>query len=111
MWGAMGTPAATLREHATIALEPIGLQPRGRSGRVWIADRGWWLLNLEIQPSNRQRGVAYINIGEQHLWTPQDHLVFEEMERPLGGTTTVDLGGGVRAPGAGCSASVRARDR
>lgn len=66
-------------------LAPLGLVCKGRS-RTWIDDRGWWLVNVEFQPSSHQRG-CYLNVGEQHLWVVRKHLVFEGMERPLGPST------------------------
>src|SRR6266513_2483077 len=74
----------------TRALGPLGFKRKGRS-RIWLADRGWWLLVIEFQPSSSRRGATYLNVGEQHLWIECDHLVFEEHERPLGGTAVVDL--------------------
>jgi hypothetical protein len=65
-------------------LRALGVQQKGRS-RTWIGDRGWWLIVLEFQPSIRGSG-AYLNVGEQHLWSERDHLAFEEFERPLGGS-------------------------
>lgn len=88
----MANPADKLIAAAARAgLEPLGLVRKGRS-RSWIDDHGWWLLNVEFQPSNHAVG-CYINVGAQHLWAPRNHLCFEQMERPLGGSSFVSLNG------------------
>ncbi len=68
-------------------LAPLGLRRRGRS-RLWIDDHGWWTINVEFQASGFAKG-CYLNVGYQHLWVRRNHLVFEEPERPLGGSTFV----------------------
>lgn len=75
---------------ATVAeptLGALGLVRRGRS-RTWIDDHGWWLVNVEFQPSQRGNG-CYPTVGTQHLWVVRDHLTLENMERPLGPSTFV----------------------
>ena len=59
---------------------------------MWIDDHGWWLVNVEFQPSSWRIG-SYLNIGEQHLWCERDHFVFERHERPAGGTTFIEFTG------------------
>ena len=81
---------SALAAAARAALQPLGFERKGRS-RTWLADRGWWLLIIDFQPSSWQSDLAYLNLGEQHLWVERDHFVFEEPERPLGGAHTVDL--------------------
>ena len=83
--------SAIIAREAKEALSPLGLTRRGRS-RVWIDDRGWWLINVEFQPSDWGKG-CYLNVGHQHLWVKRDHLVFEDHERPLGGTSFVQFRG------------------
>lgn len=78
--------AAAKREFA-----PLGLARKGRS-RTWIDDHGWWLINVEFQPSSHAKG-CYLNVGEQHLWVMRDHLVLENVERPLGGSAFVTFDG------------------
>ena len=65
-----------------------------RSSRRWTADRGWWLINVEFQPSAYSVG-SYLNVGLQHLWIPRDHRVFEYSSRqPIDGYGQfVDLSG------------------
>lgn len=43
------------------ALKPLGLTQKGKS-RVWLDDHGWWLIQVEFQPSAWSRG-SYLNIG------------------------------------------------
>jgi hypothetical protein len=42
---------------------------------MWVADRGWWLHNVEFQPSGFTVG-SYLNVGLQHLWDVQDSRSF-----------------------------------
>jgi hypothetical protein len=67
----------------------MGLQRRGKS-RVWFDDRGWWLINVEFQPSSGREG-CYLNVGHQHLWVEWDHLIFLRADRPLGGSRFIEL--------------------
>ena len=43
------------------ALKPLGLYRKGKS-RVWYDDHGWWLIQVEFQPSAWFRG-SYLNVG------------------------------------------------
>lgn len=79
--------AATAKDR----LAPLGLIRNGRS-RTWVDDHGWWLINVEFQPSSHRSG-CYLNVGEQHLWVVRGHLCFENAERPLGGSTFVAFDG------------------
>ena len=74
---------------ARTALRPLGLQQKGRS-RLWIDDHGWWLVNVEFQPSSWCKG-SYLNVGEQHLWCERNYLVFERHERSAGGTAFIEF--------------------
>ena len=53
-------------------LTPIGVKQMTRSPRRWTADRGWWLINIEFQPSGYSVG-SYLNVGLQHLWIARDY--------------------------------------
>ncbi len=53
----------------------MGLVQRGRS-RLWIDDQGWWLINVEFQPSSWSRG-SYLNVGVQWLWHRSPTFSFE----------------------------------
>jgi hypothetical protein len=55
-------------------LRPLGLAQKGRS-RLWYDDNGWWLCNVEFQPSSFTRG-SYLNVGAQFLWDIRDYPVF-----------------------------------
>ena len=80
-----------IADAAKTALAPLGLVRKGRS-RTWIDDHGWWLINVEFQPSSYDKG-CYLNVGTQHLWVTRGYLCLDEMERPLGGTTFVTFTG------------------
>lgn len=80
-----------IADAAKTALAPLGLVRKGRS-RTWIDDHGWWLINVEFQTSSDAKG-CYLNVGTEHLWETRGYLCFDEMERPLGGTTFVTLTG------------------
>jgi hypothetical protein len=84
-----------MRDAGRSLLAPIGVQQMSRSPRLWTADRGWWLINVEFQPSGYSVG-SYLNVGLQHLWIPKDHRVFEYSSRqPIDGYGQfVDLSGG-----------------
>ncbi|MFC4148006.1 hypothetical protein ACFO0M_17260 [Micromonospora mangrovi] len=66
--------AAAARHH----LQPLGLHRRGAS-RVWLDDRGWWLVIVEFQPS-RSHGT-YLNVGPMWLWHERDHWSFDDGSR------------------------------
>lgn len=76
---------------ASDRLASVGLIRKGRS-RTWIDDHGWWLINVEFQPSSHAHG-CYLNIGVQHLWVVRNHLTFEGFERPLGASAFVTFDG------------------
>lgn len=80
-----------IADAAKTALAPLGLVFKGRS-RTWIDDHGWWLINVEFQPSSYATG-CYLNVGTQHLWVTRGYLCLDEMERPLGGSTFVTFTG------------------
>jgi hypothetical protein len=70
-----------MRDAGRRHLTPIGVQQVSRSARVWTADRGSWLINVEFQPSAHLVG-SYLNVGLQHLWIPKDYRVFEYGKPP-----------------------------
>jgi hypothetical protein len=74
-------------------LGDLGMCRRKSSPRLWWLDRGWWLINVEFQPSSWSVG-SYLNVGLQHLWAVCDHRTFEYSSRvPIGGRQFVDLVG------------------
>lgn len=77
-----------LNTGAREVLRPMGLVRRGRS-RTWWDDHGWWLINVEFQPSGFSKG-SYLNVGICWLWRaePKSYVSY-------------DLG--YRIPGAGGS--------
>jgi hypothetical protein len=83
-----------LRDAGRSHLKSIGLEQTSRSARLWTADRGWWLVNVEFQPSGYSVG-SYLNVGLQHLWIPRDYRVFEYSSRQQieGYRQFVDLSG------------------
>jgi hypothetical protein len=68
------TPVHTklLTAAAREVLRPMGLTQRGRS-RSWIDDHGWWLIQVEFQPSGFTKG-SYLNVGITWIW--DEHLGF-----------------------------------
>ena len=42
-------------------LKPLGLYRKGKS-RVWLDDHGWWVIQVEFQPSASSKG-SYLNVG------------------------------------------------
>jgi hypothetical protein len=68
-----------IRDAARRALSPLGFQQKGRS-RVWLADRGYWALVIEFQPSGFSKG-SYLNVCTSWLWHPGGGLPFNYFER------------------------------
>jgi hypothetical protein len=66
----------------------LGLRQRGRS-RVWIDDRGWWLISVEFQPSGWSKG-SYLNVGATWLWKEQDYISFDYGSRVEGFSQFID---------------------
>lgn len=63
-------PANLLLQHAAReVLRPLGLVQKGRS-RIWWDDHGWWVINVEFQPSGFGKG-SYLNVGIGWLWAPE----------------------------------------
>jgi hypothetical protein len=56
-------------------LGPLGLVQIGRS-RLWIDDRGWWVIVVEFQPSAFAKG-SFLNVGAMWLWYAKDHWSFD----------------------------------
>ena len=56
-------------------LAPLGIFQKGRS-RTWIDDRGWWIVNIEFQPSGFSKG-SYLNVGAMWLWHEKDYFTFD----------------------------------
>lgn len=57
------------------ALEPLGLKRKGAS-RIWIDDHGWWVIQVEFQPSASSKG-SYLNVGVSWLLYEKGHLTFD----------------------------------
>ena len=47
-------------------LTPVGGRRKGQS-RVWLIDHGYWLVQIEFQPSGWSKG-SYLNAGAHWLW-------------------------------------------
>ncbi len=56
-------------------LKKYGLFQKGQS-RTWIDDNGWFLIIIEFQPSNWDKGT-YLNVGINYLWAEKDYLSFD----------------------------------
>jgi hypothetical protein len=57
-----------LADVARDALRPLGFRRKGRS-RLWFEDRGWWVVLVEFQSSQWDRG-SYLNVAPMWLWKP-----------------------------------------
>lgn len=68
-----------IRDVARTALSPLGFQQKGRS-RVWFADRGFWILIVEFQPSGFGKG-SYLNIAAHWLWHTGNSWAFDYCHR------------------------------
>jgi hypothetical protein len=64
-----------LREAGREIFAPLGVRQIG-SGRHWVNDHGWWIVNVEFQPSGFAKGT-YLNVGAQWLWRPFPSFAFE----------------------------------
>lgn len=64
-----------IAEAAKEALAPLGIFQKGRS-RIWIDDRGWWIVVIEFQPSGFSKG-SYLNVGAMWLWHEKDYFTFD----------------------------------
>ena len=64
-----------IAEAAKETLEPLGIFQKGRS-RSWIDDRGWWIVNIEFQPSGSSKG-SYLNVAAMWLWDENDFFTFD----------------------------------
>lgn len=65
-----------LNKAAKDILRPLGLIQKGQS-RFWYDDHGWWLGNVEFQPSSWSKG-SYLNVGAMWLTYPSDFFSFHE---------------------------------
>ena len=72
-------PTKFLRAAGRAALAPLGISLLGR-GRNWVDDHGWWIVNIEFQPSGWSKG-SYLNVGVQWLWKPFPAHAFEYGDR------------------------------
>jgi hypothetical protein len=61
------------------ALQPLGFRRKGRS-RLWLQDRGWWLVVVEFQPSGWRKG-SYLNVAAHWLWSDNGFLSFDVCNR------------------------------
>ena len=71
-----------IRDAARRALSPLGFQQKGRS-RLWFADRGYWALLVEFQPSGFGKG-SYLNIAATWFWHPGGDWAFNYIRRASG---------------------------
>jgi hypothetical protein len=74
--------APSIMDHSKIiaqvakeTLAPLGIFQKGRS-RIWIDDRGWWVVHIEFQPSGFSKG-SYLNVGAMWLWHEKDYFTFD----------------------------------
>lgn len=64
-----------INQAAKTVLKKEGLFQKG-SSRIWIDDNGWYLIVVEFQPSNWERG-SYLNVGIHYLWDEKGYLSFD----------------------------------
>jgi hypothetical protein len=67
--------SSILTRVARDVLGGIGVRQKGRS-RLWIEDRGWWLIVVELQPSAWSQG-SYLNVAGMWLWQRADHFHYD----------------------------------
>ena len=60
---------------ARTILQSNGLFQKGQS-RTWIDDNGWFLIIVEIQPKDWNKG-AYLKVGIDYLWRNKNKLTME----------------------------------
>jgi hypothetical protein len=63
-----------IADAAKVALIPLGCRRVGRS-RTWISDQGYWVIQIEFQPSGWAKG-SYLNVGAAWLWYVRKGLPF-----------------------------------
>jgi hypothetical protein len=63
-----------IADTAKETLAPLGIAQKG--SRCWIDDRGWWIVNIEFQPSGFGKG-SYLNVGAMWLWHEKEHFTFD----------------------------------
>lgn len=64
-----------IKQAANLILKPNGLFQKGTS-RVWIDDNGWFLTQVEFQPSGWDRG-SYLNVGIYFPWRYDGSMGFD----------------------------------
>jgi hypothetical protein len=97
--------ARALRGAGRRHLADHGVRQASSRPRQWLRDGGWWLINIEFQPSGWSLG-SYLNVGLQHLWQRANHRYFGYSSRtPIAGIGQfVDLVGEEDAALAGADA-------
>ncbi|MCL1992794.1 MAG: hypothetical protein FWG66_07590 [Spirochaetes bacterium] len=60
---------------ATKLFKPHGIKRKGQS-RLFIDDNGWFIIIIEFQPHNYNRG-AFLNIGINFNWYLNDYFSFD----------------------------------
>lgn len=71
-----------LNQAAKEQLKPLGLTQKGQS-RIWLDDHGWWVTQVEFQPSGWSKG-SYLNVGVCWLWDGKEYLSFDVGNRVEG---------------------------
>lgn len=64
-----------INKAASEVLKPMGLFRKGQS-RIWIDDNDWFLIIVEFQPSNWDKG-SYLNVAVNYLWSRKEYLSFD----------------------------------
>ncbi|MDI6105767.1 hypothetical protein QLQ12_45040 [Actinoplanes sp. NEAU-A12] len=70
----MPTPDQMVVAAAQAELRPLGLQRHKRT-RLWVEDRGWWLLLAGFERA--RSGDTQLMVGAKFLWGPMTELTYD----------------------------------
>jgi hypothetical protein len=70
----MPTPDQMVVAAAQAALRPLGLRRHNRT-RVWVEDRGWWLLLVVLDRT--RGGDTQLAVAAKFLWGPMPELTWD----------------------------------
>ncbi|WP_328467381.1 hypothetical protein OHA21_48855 [Actinoplanes sp. NBC_00393] len=69
----MPTPDQMIVAAAQAELRPLGLRRHKRT-RLWVEDRGWWLLFVDFE---RARSDTRLGVGAKFLWGPMPEFSYD----------------------------------
>jgi hypothetical protein len=70
----MPTPDQMVVAAAQTALRPLGLRRHNRT-RVWVEDRGWWLLLVALERT--RGGDTQLAVAAKFLWGPMPEFTYD----------------------------------